>query len=157
MLQLIDLEVGYPRPALKILSNINLLVKKGEIHAIVGLNGSGKTTLLKTAVGVIAPLQGQIKIAGKLLNLVPLKERAHVISLLESQNQVVFPMTVKELLEISLRHHSNKKIYSAALEALDLDKLENQNLLELSSGEVKRAFIAHALCSDSQIILLDEP
>lgn len=45
--------------------NVNLSVKKGEIHALVGENGAGKSTLMKMLFGMLAPTEGQIFVDGK--------------------------------------------------------------------------------------------
>ena len=45
--------------------NVNLQIKKGEIHALVGENGAGKSTLMKMLFGMLAPTEGQIFVDGK--------------------------------------------------------------------------------------------
>jgi iron complex transport system ATP-binding protein len=155
MLQLNNISVGYE--ATQILNAININIAPQEIHALMGLNGSGKTTLLKSIAGLIPLSEGQIIVDGKNIVNLSYQARARYISFLESQNQVVFSMTVKELLKLSLRLHDDKNVYDASIEALDLKNYENENLLELSSGEVKRAFIAHTLCTNAKVLLLDEP
>lgn len=144
MLRLIDITVGYGKCA--VLKNANLTVNDGEIYGIIGLNGSGKSTLLKTALGLIPALQGRIEVTGK-----------SGLSLLESQSQVAFPITVRELLEVSLRKSPDSSLFEQALETVELVGSENKNLLEMSSGEVRRAFIAHTLCSGAAHVMIDEP
>lgn len=51
--------------------NVNLSVKKGEIHALVGENGAGKSTLMKMLFGMLAPTEGQIFVDGKEVLLPP--------------------------------------------------------------------------------------
>jgi iron complex transport system ATP-binding protein len=155
MLKVIEGTFGYgPCPILK---KINIQIPTGEIHVVMGINGAGKSTLLKTLVNVTPLLEGSITIAGGSVATLDAKTLALNISYLESQNLLVFPITVKSLVTLSLRLHGDQKIYTEALDALDLRALENKNMLELSSGEFKRAFIAHALCTKAKIILLDEP
>ena len=87
-----------------------------------------------------------------------------MISLLDSKTTLSFSISVSELLDLGhLRRLSGEqgpevtKLKKEALEAVGLQGFENRNLLELSSGETKRALIAHLLCSEAEIILLDEP
>lgn len=156
MLLLSNVAIGYS-PSKVILTGINFEARPSEIHVLMGLNGSGKSSFLKTAMGLLYPLEGQVIIENNQIQNLSHKKRAQLISFLESSHHIAFRITVKELVKISQRLHGDEKIYRAAIEALDLGDLENKNLLELSSGEIKRAFVAHALCSNSKIILLDEP
>ena len=155
MLQLNNLYVGYDRKNV-ILKNIKLNANPGEIIGLIGLNGSGKSTLLRTILGLIKPLSGDTTIDKISIRDLSLRDRSLTISMLESQTQSVFSMTVLELLEISNRNNKNSLIDSA-LKFSGLKGFERRNIRELSSGEVKRAYLAHALCTNSKIILLDEP
>ena len=155
MLQVNNVSLAYGDQ--RILQNIDLKIERQEIHVFMGLNGSGKSTLLKSLVGIVPVQTGEIFLKNQNIKSLNFKERSRKISFLESQNQVVFSMTVRELLELSMRLHDDENIYNVAIEALDLKSFENKNLLHLSSGEMKRAFIAHALCTKAEIILLDEP
>jgi iron complex transport system ATP-binding protein len=155
MLRLIDVAVGYGKQP--VLKNVNLSIGTGEIHGIIGLNGSGKSTLLRTILGMIPQIEGRILLDEFELRRRPLSERARRLSLLESQGHVAFPMTIRELLEISLRHSRDRALFDRSLEAVELRGSEERNLLEMSSGEVRRAFIAHTLCANAPIIMIDEP
>jgi iron complex transport system ATP-binding protein len=156
VLRLNSVDAGYG--AKNVLSKITLAVHPGEILAVIGLNGSGKSTLLRTMLGLLEPRSGEVLLEEKILKTFNPIERARLISLLDSKIQLNFAITIAELLDLgSLRHLSSKNFRQEALEAVGLQGYENKNLLELSSGEVKRALIAHTLCSGSKMILLDEP
>jgi ABC-type cobalamin/Fe3+-siderophores transport system ATPase subunit len=152
MLQLIDVYSRYGKK--NVLQGINLEVKENEIFALIGLNGSGKSTLLRTALGLIKTTQGEILINKNPLRNLSLSERSKNISLLESSSKTSFAMSVEELLKVADR---NNRYTQNALKAVGLEGFEKKNILQLSSGEAQRAFIAHALATNSKCIMLDEP
>jgi iron complex transport system ATP-binding protein len=154
MLQLNKVSSGYGKKS--ILENVTLDIFESEILVLIGLNGSGKSTLLKTLLGLLKPTSGEVLLDKKPLQKTSLAERARYLSLLESESQVLFSITVSELLEIA-QSKTGTDVSKIALEAVGLQGYENKNLLELSSGEVRRAFIAHALAANSKYILIDEP
>lgn len=157
MLQLIDLAVGYKRP---VVENLNLVFQRASISAIMGLNGSGKSTLLKTLLTLLPSLHGRILFDGNPLEKIRPNERAPLISLLEAQSPVPFPMGVGELMELACRRHDSStkaKLQQEALSAVGLEGWTRRNLMEMSSGEIRRAFIAHALCLNSTVTMIDEP
>jgi iron complex transport system ATP-binding protein len=154
MLQLNNVFSGYGKTT--ILKGISFEILENEILVLIGLNGSGKSTLLKTILGLLKPTQGQILLNGVSLDKIPVSERAKYISLLESQSRVLFSTRVSELLDIAARN-KEKNYSKEAIEAVGLSGFENRNILELSSGEMRRAFIAHALVSNSKCIMIDEP
>jgi ABC-type cobalamin/Fe3+-siderophores transport system ATPase subunit len=152
MLQMIDVHSGYGKK--NVLHGVNLEIKENEIFALIGLNGSGKSSILRTALGLIKPVRGEILINKKSLNTLPLYERAKNISLLESQQKISFAMSVEELLEMADKSHTHSE---NALKAVGLEGFEKKNILQISSGEAQRAFLAHALATNSKCIMLDEP
>jgi len=152
MLQLIDVHSGYGKK--NVLQGINLEIKTGELFVLIGLNGSGKSSLLRTALGLLKEKEGEILIDGRNLRSLKLSERAKMISLLESQPQISFAMSVEDLMSVG---DPNLLYSSEALRAVGLEDSEKKNVLNLSSGERHRAFIAHALATNSKCIMLDEP
>jgi iron complex transport system ATP-binding protein len=154
MLKLNKVCSGYGKKI--ILNDINLEVRQNETLVVIGLNGSGKSTLLKTVLGLLKPSAGQILLNDRPLEKISLSERTKYLSLLDSQSKVLFSTTVGELLNISVRN-SEKNLTDEALAAVGLSNFKNRNILELSSGEIRRAFIAHTLASNSRYIMIDEP
>lgn len=154
MLEMINVSAGYGER--QIIKNISFSIKPGEIIALIGLNGSGKSTLLKTALGLLKISAGKILLNQKSLHEMSLFERAKNISLLESQPRVSFSITVKELVELSTRL-SDATFLKRSLLAVGMDHMGDADLLEISSGEAQRVFIAHTLASNAPCILFDEP
>lgn len=128
-----------------ILSDINLSIKAGEIVTVIGPNGSGKTTLFKTLIGALKPSTGSIKKAEKLrIGYVP--QKLHIDETL--------PMTVKRFINLPTKHSSNE--IKEALSLAGADGLEQEQMLDLSGGQLQRILLAHALLDKPDLLLLDE-
>lgn len=140
--------------------NINLNVKSGEYVAILGPSGCGKTTIIRMIAGILEPTSGEVYIDGKLMNNVPVYERniGYVF-----QNIALFPhLNVWDNATYSNRINGwdRERTSKIGNEALGLVKLLNQKALyprELSGGSQQKTSLARALCSDTKLLLLDEP
>ena len=128
-----------------ILDSVNMSVNQGEIVTIVGPNGSGKSTLLKTLIGSVLPTSGHVIRADNLkIGYVP--QRLHIDETL--------PMTVNRFLTLPLRH--SKLAIQEALGRAGVERLEKQQLMSLSGGQLQRVLLARALLEEPSLLLLDE-
>ena len=157
----------------EILKNLNLVVNKGEIHAIMGPNGSGKSTLSKVVAGhpAYSIISGDIIYEGKsILNLEP-EERSHLGIFLAFQYPIEIPgVSNEDFLYLS---------YNSKLKALNKDEIspieffsiisEKLKIVDMSAtflsrnvnegfsgGEKKRNEIVQMLLLDSKLSILDE-
>jgi cobalt/nickel transport system ATP-binding protein len=151
------------------LDHVSLTVRPGERLAILGSNGSGKSTLLKILDGLYFPSQGSVFAFGK-----PLTEQAFQddafnfefrrrVSLVfqDSDVQLFMPSVWDELafgpLQLGLSQEEVKSRVESALHDLQIEKLRERALHQLSGGEKKRVALASVLGLSPDVWLLDEP
>ncbi|MDE3015440.1 MAG: nitrate/sulfonate/bicarbonate ABC transporter ATP-binding protein [Pseudomonadota bacterium] len=142
---------------LKVLDDVNLSLKEGEIVGLLGKSGSGKSTLLRIVAGLIAPSSGSVVhssagVADGQLSIA-----------MVFQTFALFPwLTVLENVELGLEALGvpSKEMRKRALAAIDLiglDGYESAFPRELSGGMKQRVGFARALVVNPQILLMDEP
>jgi zinc transport system ATP-binding protein len=162
VLKIEDLSFSYGNE--EVLRDINLTIKKGEYLGLIGPNGGGKTTLLKLALGLLKPSSGEITWFGK----TPFKEwyRVGYVSQKAVDFDSLFPATVEEVVlmgryaRLGLFHWAtaeDKKKAEEALQNVNMLEYRYRRISDLSGGQKQRVFIARALASDSEVIVLDEP
>jgi NitT/TauT family transport system ATP-binding protein len=142
---------------LKVLDNISLELREGEIVALLGRSGSGKSTLLRCLVGLIAPTSGEVRYRGRLVTGV-----MPGISMV-FQTFALFPwLTVQQNVELGLLTQGvpRGERQRRALEAIDLiglDGFESAFPKELSGGMRQRVGFARALVTNPDVLVMDEP
>jgi NitT/TauT family transport system ATP-binding protein len=154
-----DVTRGFPRGAgeIRVLADVNLSLRAGEIVGLLGRSGSGKSTLLRIIAGLIRPSSGQIVYRGR-----PVNGPAEGIAMV-FQTFALFPwLTVLQNVEAGLEALSvpAKESRRRALSAIDLiglDGFESAYPRELSGGMRQRVGFARALVVEPTILLLDEP
>ncbi|MGB2925441.1 MAG: metal ABC transporter ATP-binding protein [Limnothrix sp.] len=161
VISLKDVWAGYPQTP--VLEDINLTVNALDFIGLIGPNGGGKTTLLKVLLGLLKPQQGTVKILDK---SVPQGRRhiGYVPQLLELDQS--FPIKVKDVVSMGrlgkrkLFQRYNRKdreIVRRSLDQVGMADKGDRPIGELSGGERQRVYVARALASEPQILLLDEP
>ncbi|MFM1843411.1 MAG: hypothetical protein RLZZ490_2154 [Cyanobacteriota bacterium] len=146
-----------------ILENINLQVEDRDFLGLIGPNGGGKTTLLKAILGLIKPQQGRIQILERSIDQ-GRRYVGYVPQWLEFDRE--FPVRVSDVVamgrlgrgKLFRRYNAqDKNIVGECLERVGLTALGDRPLAALSGGQRQRVYIARALASQPQILLLDEP
>jgi Fe-S cluster assembly ATP-binding protein len=145
-----------------ILKGVNLVVNRGEIHAVLGPNGAGKSTLASLIMGINGlkePTEGEIIFKDKLLNGLEIDERARLGITLAWQDPARFEgITVEEYLKISGRNNPEfDPIECLELVGLDCSYLNRFVDDTLSGGERKRVELASVLAMRPELAVLDEP
>lgn len=149
-----------------VLENINLSVDKGEILGIVGPNGSGKTTLLRIALGLLRETSGSVKLFGSNRDKFRQWSKIGYVAQKVKAFNHGFPATVEEtvLAGMATRRglfkrfdYASRQEVSKALDFVDIADLRHHQVGELSGGQQQRVFIARALVSRPELLILDEP
>jgi zinc transport system ATP-binding protein len=163
LLQLEDVSFAYDERV--VLDRVSLEVHGGEFVALAGANGSGKSTLIKVALGLLRPSWGRVRILGSdprylderwRLGYVPQRPR------LEND----LPATVEEVVATGRLpvgrwwrrvRPDDREGVDHALRIAGLEDLRRARMSKLSGGQQQRCFIARALASMPQLLILDEP
>ena len=126
-----------------VLKGLDLQIEKGEIFALLGVNGAGKTTTLECIEGLRKYDGGTVIVNGKM-----------GIQLQSSS----LPAHIKPMEAIKLfAKWNHTKIDDDMLKALEIEKIEKLQYLQLSTGQKRRLHLALALIGNPDIIFLDEP
>lgn len=147
------------------LSDINLDIKRGEVFVIMGLSGSGKSTLIRHFNRLIDPTEGQILVEGSDVMALSKKElqefRRHKMSMVFQRFGLLPHRTVLQNVAFGLKVQGVDKTNrdQAAQKWLDtvgLNGYSNQYPAQLSGGQQQRVGLARALCTNADILLMDE-
>ena len=145
------------------LENVSLQVPAGDILGIIGPNGSGKSTLFKTALGLLEPWQGEVRVFGE-----PARSQRFLVGYMPQMELVdwEFPVTVFDVAlmgrygRLGLFRRPSRVDRLAAEEALErtgVARLRKRLVGELSGGERRRVLLARAIANRPSLLLLDEP
>ena len=168
ILEIINVNKSYKHKngEVKIFSNINLCIKKGELIALVGPSGSGKSSLLNMISFLDLPDSGEIIFQDKKLSGLSEYDknyfRINKISLIFQNNNLLNDFTAEEnvALPLIIKNEKKDKAIKKAQKILKDFNLSNRNSHfpdELSGGEQQRVAIARCLIAGTDLILADEP
>ncbi len=147
----------------KVVDNVSIEVKQGEIVGLLGPNGAGKTTTFYMVVGLIKPDEGRVFLDDEDITKMPMYKRAQLgIGYLPQEASVFRKLSVEDnlmaVLEMTkLKSAERKEKLEQLIEEFNLHHVRKNNGDSLSGGERRRTEIARALAIDPKFILLDEP
>ncbi|HHV72095.1 MAG TPA: ABC transporter ATP-binding protein [Clostridia bacterium] len=148
---------------IKVLRNVSLHAKKGEITCLLGSNGAGKTTTIKTILGLVKPNSGIITLEGRQIQGLKTADIIKAGVAVVPEGRRIFPkMTVYENLLLGGSLIKDKNIIQSNLKKMydlfpRLAERKNQIAGTMSGGEQQMLAIARALMSNPKLLLLDEP
>lgn len=149
-----------------ILNDVSFSLDKGEVLAVLGPNGVGKTTLLKCMMGILHWKNGQTLIDGKPLNKMKASEVWQKIAYVPQAKGIALSYTALEMVLMGRSARlgcfvqpkkEDYKIARTAMEHVGISYLADKQCSCMSGGELQMVLIARALCSDPEMLVLDEP
>jgi iron complex transport system ATP-binding protein len=147
-----------------VVSEVDLVVRHGELVALVGPNGAGKSTLLGALAGDLAPAAGQASLDGRALSGWGVRELAMRRAMLLQRIEISFPFRVADVVRMGRSpwagtpaEEEDDRIVAAAMADTDVGELGGREYPSLSGGERARAALARVLAQDTRSLLLDEP
>ena len=147
----------------RVVNDISVDVKQGEIVGLLGPNGAGKTTSFYMIVGLIQPNEGKIFLEQEEITSLPMYKCAKLgIGYLAQEASVFRKLSVEEnimaVLEMTkMPKQQRKEKVDSLLEEFSLTHVRKNLGMVLSGGERRRTEIARALAVDPKFVLLDEP
>ncbi|MBQ0130590.1 MAG: LPS export ABC transporter ATP-binding protein [Comamonas sp.] len=153
----------------KVVKDVSITVRKGEVVGLLGPNGAGKTTSFYMIVGLVRSDGGDVFIDGNAVGNMPIHQRSRLgLSYLPQEASIFRKLNVEDnvraVLELqkdaagkSLSREQIEQQLTNLLQELRVEHLRKSPSLALSGGERRRVEIARALATNPRFILLDEP
>jgi iron complex transport system ATP-binding protein len=158
------LTVGYGKKV--VVSDINVMLIKGQFVCLLGPNGSGKSTILKTIVRMLMPLGGEVYLNDREISRMSNQDMAKSTAVVLTEPISAGLLTAYDVVMLGRHPHTGfmgkptLKDSEKVIEALKMVNAENiaqRYFTELSDGEKQKTLLARALAQEPQLIVLDEP
>ncbi|RJX31741.1 MAG: LPS export ABC transporter ATP-binding protein [Oxalobacter sp.] len=152
----------------RVVQDVSLDVKSGEVVGLLGPNGAGKTTSFYMIVGLVPSDGGTIQLDGTDISRLPIHQRARLgLSYLPQEASVFRKLNVEDNIRavLELQQQDDKPLsdeevnnrLNRLLAELQIEKIRDSQAMSLSGGERRRVEIARSLATNPRFILLDEP
>lgn len=173
------LRYRYPGADRDAVLDVDLDVPAGALYAVIGPNGCGKTTLLRLLLGALRPVAGSVEYdhrpvghrgrhptAGDRPAAWSRRELARRVGVVPQSEELVFPLTVRELVAMGRYPHlgpwrgegaADRSAIEAAMARCDVAGFASRPVGTLSGGERQRVRLARALAQEPDTLVLDEP
>ena len=143
-------------PKIKLLSDINLQIRLGHIHGLLGKNGEGKSTLLKLIAGLLFPQKGKINV----IDFTPSKRNPELLReiyfLPEELPQQALSIERFEKVYAPFYPNFSASLFDACLKEFEIPS-KDWKMNQLSYGQKKKIFVAFGLATQTKFLLMDEP
>jgi zinc transport system ATP-binding protein len=162
VIELSGVDFGYTSSP--VVEDVSLRIDPGEYAAVVGPNGSGKSTLMKVMLGLLRPDEGSATLFDEPAHEFDDGSRIGYVAQHASSSKEM-PITVREVVKMGRFPHvgfgrlssEDWTIVDRALETVGMTAFADRRVTQLSGGQRQRAFIARALASEADLLVLDEP
>lgn len=157
-------------PGVKALDHVQLAVRPGSVHALMGENGAGKSTLMKCLFGIYRMDEGEIYLDGQKVDIKnPDEAMAHGVAMVHQELQPVLARSVAENMYLGrfpvhkigplkvIDHKRMNEETEKWLKELGLEYNVKAPLSSLSIGQMQMIEIAKAVSHDAKVIIFDEP
>jgi iron complex transport system ATP-binding protein len=149
-----------------VLRDVAMEIARGRMVALVGPNGAGKTTLLRALAGLL-PAEGTIRLGGKTMSDLTMRERAIRFAYLPQDQSVHWPLPARDVVALGRYPHGavdpahlparDGEAVERAMRATDVVAFADRPISSLSGGERGRVLLARVLAVEAPVILADEP
>ncbi len=153
------LSIGYDRP---LMEDLDFTIRRGEVFLVLGGSGTGKSTLLKTLFGRLAPIAGNVEVAG-VGDPAELRGQRPRFGVSFQSGALFGSLTIAQNVALPLEEWTDLDpatiagVVEGKLRLVGLDGAGDRLPSELSGGMQKRAGIARALALENDLLFLDEP
>ena len=154
-------------PGVVALDNVQLKLKRGTVHALMGENGAGKSTLMKIVAGIYTPDSGSFKLRGQEIHLKnPLDALENGIAMIHQELNLMGPMSVAENIWIRreptnrfglINHGEMQRRTEELFKRLNIDIDPSVEVRSLSVANRQMVEIAKAVSFNSDVLIMDEP
>ncbi|MDD0975281.1 ABC transporter ATP-binding protein [Pseudomonas fontis] len=148
----------------QVLNDVSIEFPPGQVTSLIGPNGAGKTTLLMLIARLQAPTRGELKLGGRSIASIPIRDYAKQVATLRQAPEFNLRLTVEELVAFGRFPYSRGNLTAADHQAIDeaitflsLQALRLSYIDELSGGQRQMAFLAMTIAQQTDYLLLDEP
>jgi methyl-galactoside transport system ATP-binding protein/inositol transport system ATP-binding protein len=160
-------EITKEFPGVKALKGVDLKVKYGEVHALMGENGAGKSTIMKCIIGIHAPTSGEIYFCGNKMEYYDTETALNMgISMIHQELSPVLHRPIMENIWLGrepknkfglIDHKKMYKMTEEILKEINLDINPKALMKELTVANIQMIEIAKAISYDAKLIIMDEP
>ena len=165
LVEINDLSFAYG-DSRKILKGVNMIMKRGQLIAIMGGSGSGKTTLLKLIGGSVKPTSGCVKVSGQTIHTLDrtaLYAMRRKMGMLFQFGALFTDLSVFDNVAFQMREHTDlpesmiRDMVLMKLHAVGLRGAHHLMPAELSGGMARRVALARSIALDPMLMMFDEP
>lgn len=148
----------------RLLDSVSLEVRAGEVLSLLGPNGAGKSTFLRVLSGDMNPDAGTVMFGDRELKDWSLLDLSRRRGVLLQENQLLFPFTVHQVVEMgrapwrrTARETEDNEAIAESITATDIGHLGSRRVPSLSGGERARTAFARVISGRTGMLMLDEP